>query len=264
MTKKRVWEVLHATQREDRFGCVVTIFLLSLIAANVIGIILESVDSIAISAGGVFGGFELFSVAVFTIEYVLRVYSCTADPRFSRPIVGRLHYAATPMALVDLLAILPFYLSLEQADLRFVRAFRLLRVFRLGKIGRYSRASRLLGDVIRERKEELILVASGMIVLIVTSASAMYFVENGAQPDRFPHIPAAMWWAVTTLTTVGYGDIYPVTTFGKLLASLIQIAGIAFFALPSGIVGASLLQQFERRRKPTTCPHCGKEMHFQR
>ena len=262
MTKHRMWELLQVAKTGDHVGRRLDIFLLTLIALNVVAVIVGSVDWIEREWARELQVFEVFSVGVFTIEYLGRLYSCVADPHFSHPITGRLRYMAHPLALIDLLAVLPFYLPFLGLDLRFVRMFRLFRIFRVAKLGRYSTAWKMIGGVLRKQREELIVSGLIMILLIVMSASVMYFVENEAQPQKFSDIPSAMWWAVATLTTVGYGDIYPITSLGKILGSLIQISGIAFFALPTAIIGAGLIEELRSRRRSIVCPHCGGDVHL--
>jgi voltage-gated potassium channel len=233
--------------------------LVALIIGNVVAVILESVHSLHARFAGAFDAFEWFSVAVFTVEYLLRVWSATADPRYAHPVTGRLRFMLTPGALVDLAAIVPAYLP-TALDLRFARIVRLGRMMRILKIGRYSRPLRMFGRVFHARRDDLLLVAALLLVLLVLASSSMYFLENGAQPDAFSSIPASMWWAVSTLTTVGYGDIYPVTPLGKVVGSFLAMLGIGFFALPAGILAGAFAREL---RQPKTedevaCPHCGK------
>lgn len=259
--KKRIFNILEA--RTDSLDSrIFTIFIITLITLNVIAVILETVEGLSSQYSAIFFTFEIFSIVIFTIEYILRIWSCTADAKYSRPITGRIKYALTPMALVDLIAILPFYLPfLIRLDLRFIRALRLLRFLRLLKVGRYSEALGIFGKAIRARKEELVLSVIVVIILLILVSSAMYFVENQAQPENFSSIPEAMWWGITTLTTVGYGDIYPITTLGKIFGGLIAFLGIAMFALPTGIISSALIEEIQKRRvKKTVCPHCGKKI----
>jgi len=165
------------------------------------------------------------------------------------------------MAVVDLLAILPFYLPFLGFDLRVIRVMRLLRILRVAKVGRYYSSLGLIRAVFRDKKEELVLTSFLMAMLLIISASVMYYCENAEQPEAFSSIPASIWWAVATLTTVGYGDIYPVTTVGKACASVIAVLGIGMFALPTGILGAGFVEQIQKKRRPPRkCPHCGGEL----
>ena len=149
----------------------------------------------------------------------------------------------TPLAIIDLLAILPFYLPMIiPLDLRFIRAVRLFRLFRLFKMGRYSKAVFILKKVLKEKKEELVLIIFVIFLLLIIFSSLMYFIEKEAQPEAFSNIPEAMWWGIITLTTVGYGDVYPITPLGKILGALIAFLGIGMFALPAGILGSGLVE----------------------
>ncbi len=235
--------------------------LLVLILLNVLAVVLESVQALRDAYGRVFIAFEVFSVAVFSIEYLARLWACTADPRYAHPLFGRLRYLVSPLALVDLAAILPTYLLFMDADLRVVRALRLLRLARLGKIGRYSEASVVLMRVLRAKREEMIVTLSLVALLGVIFASLAYFAEHQAQPEAFPDIPHALWWAFVTITTVGYGDLSPVTPLGKAIGVCTAVLGILMIALPTGVLGAAFVEELNRRgKKDAICPHCGKPL----
>jgi len=235
------------------------IFIIVLIILNILAVILETVQSIYSSAPHLFRSFEIFSVIVFTIEYALRVWTCTVNEEYKRPISGRIRFILSPIALIDLFAFLPFYIPMIiPLDLRFLRAFRLLRLIRVLKIGRYSEAVRLFGRVLNAKKAELFTAIFVIFVLLIVSSSLLYYVEHGAQPDKFSSIPEAMWWGVVTLTTVGYGDIYPITPFGKFLASIISLLGIGLFAMPAGILSAGFVEEIKTKKlERDKCPHCG-------
>lgn len=261
MFKQRVYDVLEVARPGDRLSRLVDIALIGLIAANVLALILESVDTIQRAAAVFFRVFEAVSVGLFSVEYLLRVWSCTACETYRRPIAGRLRYVLSPLALVDLLAILPFYLPMISLDLRSLRAVRLFRLLRMVKLARYSEALRLIGRVLVSRRAELLTTLFILLMLVLLASSLMYFAERDAQPEAFASIPAAMWWAVATLSTVGYGDVYPITVAGKLLASVIAFLGIGLFALPTGILGAAFVEEMQRRKSvPRCCPHCGREL----
>ena len=215
--KRGIYEILEVAAPGDRTSNTIDIFIMMLILANVLAITLESVESSSSVYRPLFDGFETFSVLVFTVEYLLRLWSCSADSRFGSPLLGRLRFALTPLALIDLVAILPFYVPFVVPDLRVVRVMRLLRILRVLKLGRYSEAFRLLGTLIRNKRQELAATFTVLAALLVVASAVMYEVEHTAQPDHFSSIPASMWWAIVTLTTVGYGDIVPVTTWGKAL-----------------------------------------------
>lgn len=236
-------------------------FIVVLIILNTLAVVTETVDSLYEAHKQFFYITELISVIIFSIEYILRVWSCTEDPRFAGGIKGRITFMLTPGPLIDLVAILPFYLPLVMAfDLRFLRMFRLVRFLRFFKLGRYMNASRIIIKVFRDKKEELVLGFVLTIFLIVVSASFMYFIEHDAQPEKFSSIPETMWWSVATLTTAGYGDMYPVTVTGRILASFISILGIGLFALPAGILASGFSAEFKHTRHKQHCPNCGHEI----
>lgn len=259
--RQRAWEILEAARPGDLISRIFDSFIFLLIIINIVAVILGSVKSVEARYGGRLEVLEIFSVVVFTVEYLARLWACVSQPEFTRPVTGRLRFAIHPMPLIDLLAILPFYLEFLPIDLRFIRALRLFRLFRIAKLGRYSKTTRLFARVFTTRKEELIITASVMLVMIVLASSFIYFAETEAQPDKFPDIPSSMWWSVVTLTTVGYGDVYPVTPLGRFLAAAIAILGIGMFALPAGILGASFVEEIEKQKAGKhACPHCGQEL----
>jgi voltage-gated potassium channel len=228
-----------------------------LIIVNAIAVILETEPRIYRGNEGFFRGLEVFSVAVFSIEYAIRLWTCTVESRFRHPLWGRVRYAFSFLGLVDLLSILPFYMPGWAVDLRLLRLFRLARFLRVLKLGRYSRAMQTLQRVIRAKKNELTLALVAASVLLIISASLMYFAEHDAQPNVFSSIPASMWWAVVTMTTVGYGDIYPITPIGKALAAIIALMSIGLFALPAGILASGFSNEMTQQQSAEPCPRCG-------
>ncbi len=248
--KQRTAEVLHAGQTRDPVSRFVDIGLITLISLNVLAVILESVPDIYEPLKPGFFAFEVFSVGVFTIEYFMRIWSVTDNPwrdRYRHPLWGRLRYMFSLMALIDLLAILPFYLSVFfSIDLRFLRVLRLLRIL---KLTRYSSAMTMLFDVFRA---EARVIGSSMFVLVlllVVASSCIYLAEHSVQPDDFATIPHSMWWAIITMTTVGYGDVVPVTGIGKTIGALMGVIGIGMVALPAGILASGFNQALHTRRE---------------
>jgi len=259
--RKRTWEIVEVAKRGDTASRTFDIAILSLIFLNVIAVIVGSVQSVQKRWGTFLDVFKIVSVIVFTVEYVARLWSCTVARRFAGRIRGRVRFALQAMSIIDLLAILPFYLPFFGIDLRSLRVLRLLRVLRVAKVGRYYSSLNLIKRVVQSKKEELVLTSAVMGLLLVVSSSLVYYCENAAQPEKFTSIPATMWWAVATLTTVGYGDMCPVTLLGKFFASIIAILGIGMFVLPTGILGAGFVEEIQKSKKPArTCPHCGKEL----
>lgn len=256
-----VWDLCEPDAQASRMERCLHGFILLLIVGNVAAVVLESVAALRAAGGRFFDWFEYFSVGIFTIEYLARLWSCTADARYAQPVRGRIRYALSPMALVDLLAVLPSYLFFWDADLRVIRALRLLRLARLGKIGRYSEATAVLIRVLRAKRAEMLVTLSMVGILGVILASLAYYAENRAQPDIFPDIPHALWWAFITITTVGYGDIAPVTPLGKAIGVGAAMLGILMIALPTGVLGAAFVEELNRRSRPQPkCPHCGKDI----
>lgn len=176
-------------------------------------------------------GIEVATVLIFTVEYLLRIY--VSD--------NRLKFVLSGWGIVDLVAILPFYLSLG-VDLRTLRILRFLRLARALKIGRYSKAVQLFSRAFRIARAELVLFLAAMLMLIYLSAILIYYFENEAQPEVFSSVFASLWWAVVTLTTVGYGDTYPITVGGKVFTFFILMIGLGTIAVPSGIVAAALAE----------------------
>ena len=258
--KKRFYELLDNSTIESKLERNLNIFLMGLIFLNVLAVILETEERLFLRFKVIFYWFEVASVLIFTVEYLLRLWSCTENPKFKHPLWGRIRFMLTPMAMIDLLAILPFYLPmLIKVDLRFLRVLRLFRIFRLLKLGRYVKSLRTINNVFKEKKEELFIAIFSVLILLVLSSSLMYFVERDAQPDKFTSIPAALWWGISALTTIGYGDIYPITLLGKMLGSIIAILGIGLFALPAGILASGFAGEIHKKDTGSgKCPHCGK------
>lgn len=246
--RRRTYEILEEGTAADPVSVWVDRLLIALIVVNVLSVVLETVPEIEFAYGTTLLVIEYVSVAVFTVEYALRIW--VADWHLSQRGRGhwaaRLRYAVRPAALIDLFAILPFYIGFVVAvgDWRYLRLFRLIRFL---KLARYSPALGSLGRALASETRALIATAVIMLALTLTAASAIYVVEHAVQPDHFGSIPASMWWAITTLTTVGYGDVVPMTVIGKMIGGVVMIVGVAMFALPIGIVATAFVQEIHRR-----------------
>lgn len=271
-TKKKVHGLLHPEIVGDKhWDKIINIFIICVIILNVIAVILETVESLHRNFKDFFYYFDLVSVIIFTVEYVLRVWSSNHEEKYKHPVWGRLKYMVSVGALIDLLAILPFFLHLFFAfgiDLREIRMLRLLRVLRLFRLTAYTKSAHMIGNVFKKRYKELVVAFVLAGFLIILASCIMYFAEHdhpppGQQFSQFTSIPRTIWWSVVTLTTTGYGDMYPVTDIGKGLAMMIMMTGIAFFALPAGIITAGFIDEFraERIKKTHRCPVCGE--HFE-
>ena len=245
--RRRVYEILEVGRGEDRTSIVVDAFLVTLILTNVIAFALETVPSMQMRYGTYFDAFNIISVLIFTIEYSLRLWSCVEVPFLKRmnPWAARRAFAMRPYLIIDLIAILPFYLSfILPLDLRMLR---ILRLFRLLKLARYSPAMHTLIRVMINERRALSGAILLMLAVLLFSATGIYMLEKDAQPDKFGSIPDAAWWGMATLTTVGYGDVSPVTPLGKLFGSIIMLIGLGMFALPIAIISTGFAQELGRR-----------------
>lgn len=237
-------------------------FIYTLIVLNVLTIILESYNEITTNYRLLLEYFEIFSVVIFSVEYILRFY--TADLEFSKSLFSskKIKFVTSTYGVIDLLAVLPFYLPLLfPFDLRVLRILRLFRLLRIFKLGRLSKSMKTITSVLKETRSELAITIFVAFILLILSSTLMYHFENEAQPDKFQNIGQALWWSVATLTTVGYGDVYPVTAIGKILSAIIALIGIGFVALPTGILSSAFIEKVQSKKSVTnkscSCPNCG-------
>lgn len=244
--RSRLHRLIEVGELADDGSRLVDRLIILLIAGNVLAVVLESVSALSESHALAFARFELFSVAVFSVEYVLRIWTCPEAERWNDGWRGRLRWARQPIAIVDILAILPCYLStIFGVDLRFLRMLRILRTL---KLTRYSPALTTLLNVFREEGRAFATVGMVFATILLLASSGIHYVEAEAQPEAFGSIPASMWWTVATLTTVGYGDVTPITPLGKLFAIGIMITGVAMVALPAGLIASGFSDQIAMRR----------------
>jgi len=246
--RKRAFEILGTGSKNDSLSRAVDIALIALISLNVLSVILETLPSLSGQYHTVFKNFELISVIIFSIEYLTRIWCSIEkeDKKYKHPLWGRLRYMLTPMAIIDLIVIMPLYLAFFfTIDLRFMRALRLLRVF---KLTRYSSSMTLLLKVLADESKSIGAAFFVLCMLIIMASSLTYLAEHEAQPEVFSSIPAAMWWAIITMTTVGYGDVVPITVMGKVLASVISIISIGIVALPAGLLASGFSEALRQRR----------------
>lgn len=250
--RQTVFRVLETATDHDLASRVVDICLVVLIVASVTAVILESIPAFENRYSAELYWFEVFTIAVFSVEYLLRVWSCVeldAADR-ARPLATRLRFVVSFHAIIDVLAILPFYLLafgiFGSFDMRFLRAVRLLRVL---KLTRYFAAMNMLIIAVKENSRALAASFMILITIMLMAASGMYYFERDAQPVDFGSIPAAMWWAFATLTTVGYGDVTPITVGGKVFGAMITVVGIGMVALPTSILASGYSQQLSLSTK---------------
>lgn len=247
--RRHVYEWLEPGEQSNSWEHIIDFVLIFLILISVVVVVLQSMPEMAAWNDGL-DGLERFCVYLFTAEYLLRLWTCVENPRFAHPIRGRLRYMTSTMGLVDLAALAPFYLApFAEADTVVFRLLRIFRLVRVLKVGRYNASIGLLGRVFRSRREELSLSLVLVVTLVVIASTFMYAFERDAQPKAFPSIPAAMWWGVVTLTTVGYGDVYPITTAGKVVAGISVLLGVGLFALPAGILASGFSEEMQRHRE---------------
>ncbi|WP_445115894.1 ion transporter [Acinetobacter sp. WZC-1] len=245
--RRFVYNNLHNAEYETAFSRCINYLLIFLIIGNVIAVLLESVDDIYRAYQFYFNLFENLSIIIFTAEYILRFWSIVEAAPQTSAFKQRLKWITSGAAIIDLLAILPAYLNFfVHIDLRFLRILRLLRLL---KLTRYFVSLQILLRVIEREKGSFQAVIFILIIMIVMAAAGVYVVESKAQPDVFSSIPASMWWAVVTLTTVGYGDVTPVTPLGRFLGALITILGVGLAALPAGILANGLASELELRKQ---------------
>jgi voltage-gated potassium channel len=258
--RRHVYDILHVQPNDHGFQRAFNFGLLALIILNVLAVIFETVEAFNAQYRVGLEAFEVFSVSVFAVEYLSRLWSCTVEPEYRHPLWGRVRFALSFMALVDLVSILPSLIPGGTLDLRFIRSLRLARLARTLKVTRHSQSLQTLGRVLRAKRSDLAVTAIAGLVLLVCAASLMFYAEHESQPQQFSSIPASMWWGAMTLTTVGYGDIYPVTPLGKMLGTFIALMGVGLFALPAGILASGFAEELQRRREARKCPHCGVEL----
>jgi voltage-gated potassium channel len=255
--RQRTYQIIERAETGDTASAVFDTAIIILIILNIAAVIASSFSEFSALNSLLLYRFEVVSVIIFTLEYFLRLW--TAPDKYPASKLPYLKYLFSFMALIDLFAILPFYLPFAfKVDLRFLRILRLFRLLRIFKLNRYNSSMELFIRVFKNEKDKILMTSFVMGIMLILSASVMYYVENTAQPDQFPNIIATVWWAVATLTTVGYGDVYPVTILGKLLAGVIAILGIGLVALPTGIISSGFISELNHKKQ--ICPHCGKEI----
>ncbi len=250
MTRTRLYQIIEPAASRDTKSRIFDSFIFSLIIINIVAVILESFSELAIKYGTLFSVIEIFSITVFTMEYVLRLITASQKFPNSHPAIALLKFIKTPLSIIDLLAILPFYLPfIFPIDLRFVRILRLTRIARILKLNRYSKSLQLIGKIISKKKADLIITITVTVILIIFSASTIYYLETDEQPENFPNIITACWWAINTLTTVGYGDVIPRTVLGKILSGVVALLGVGLVALPTGIISSGFIEEITAKKK---------------
>jgi len=254
--KKFKTEIFHILYTRDKYNYkgwkyyIDDYFISSLIILNILVIMLESFVHFSVHYNSYFLAFEYFTVTIFTIEYLMRLW--VSNLRF--PKLGwfrsRLKYIFSFIGIIDLLAILPFYIPfIYPIDSNQERFLRLLRIFRIFKLAHYSESLKLVGKVLGEKKRELLITVASTFILLLLVSAIMLELEKDIQPVKFNNIFGAFWWAMETLTTIGYGDVHPLTGWGKFLAGITAIFGIGLVAIPTGILSVGFLEEINKKKK---------------
>lgn len=250
--RNRVWRELDVEARPGQPISLSNKLIMAAIVLSVAAVVLESEPTVRVRAPDLFGTIEFGFGCLFVAEYVARVW-CKAERReFAGPF-GRLKYMLTPVALIDLVAIVPFLLQwadvpLAAPDFYILRLLRVLRLLTLARAGPFTSAAKEVWDSIAERRHELIFTTMIALTMMIGAATLLFVAEREVQPEAFGSIPRAMWWAIATLTTVGYGDVYPVTTMGRIFAGLISLSGVGLVAMPAGIFASALSHAYQERK----------------
>lgn len=247
--RRQLYALLYPTPTSGNLHIYTDSFLVSMILLSVLLILLESVVFMESRFHLEFELLDTFAVTIFSVEYLVRIYVAPEDPKYASPVAGRLKFIRSYSALIDLIAIAPFFLAFfigHLVDLRFLRIFRLARVL---KLTRYTSSLNTLGRVFK--REAPVLGAAGflMMLLVMLAASLGYLFEHEAQPDKFENIPQSIYWAVITLASVGYGDLSPVTPVGRLMTVILAVVGIGIFALPAGLLSSAFSDQLRLDRE---------------
>lgn len=221
-------------------------FLIAAILVSVALAVLETEPEIVAYYEKGFRAFDMAFAVLFSLEYGARVWAAGEDTRY-KGVRGRLRYILKPAAVIDLIALLPTLVTFGFYDAFLLRLFRLLRIIRIARLGAMSLAIQALGDALRARRYELVLSVMLAGLAILLSSTALYIIEGHAQPEVFGSIPRAMWWSVITLTTVGYGDAFPITLLGRLFGAVTALAGVGLVAMPAGILAAAFSEAFHKR-----------------
>ena len=247
--RQKVFSLLNPTPSSGELHHIIDHVIVISVLLSVVSIILETVPWIHGPFHWEFYAIEIFTVVIFSLEYIGRVYSCCEIEKYQQPFLGRLKYMFTLGALIDLVAVLPFFVGLafhETFDLRFLRVFRLSRLL---KLTRYTGTLNTMYKAIYRERRVLFAAAFMMVLLVILTASLGFEFEHAAQPDKFDTIPDAMYWAVITLASVGYGDLTPITPMGKAMTVVISLIGIGIFAIPAGLMASAFTDQLRIDRE---------------
>ncbi|HRX33797.1 MAG TPA: ion transporter [Methanoregulaceae archaeon] len=281
MTLLAARKALHAFLEEDYprgFGKkLFRSFMYALISVNILLIVLETAPDITPATTGISTTIYFFSICIFIVLYILRLWVCVEDSRFAKPLTGRLRYMVTPYAVVDLLVLIAFTTPVSfMRDPLVYEVIRFLRLSIILKLIRYSDSLRTMTRIFISKRKPLGMALYMLLFLLLITSTMMFLVEHAAQPDKFSSVAESMWWGIETLTTLGYGDIVPVTPAGKLLGGFVALLGIGMFAIPAGILASGFYEEYAREEEKeaktqqlaageetenqSVCPTCGHPM----
>ncbi|MEI7855947.1 MAG: ion transporter [Methanomicrobiales archaeon] len=256
--KTRVNTILNTYPNPEPAARGVKYLLAFFILTNTITVVITTIPDLPLTLRHQLFAIIFVCLSIFAIEYILRLWSCTHNPTFLGRVKDRLRYAAGIYMIIDLISIIPIFFPLAfPRDYSMLHIFRLLSIFKLVRYTRHSEALQLLQRVVFKKREIISFLVIFLVFEILFSSTIMYLVENAAQPDKFSSIPAAMWWAVMTVTTVGYGDIYPITPLGQTITGMVTIGGVLLLALPSAILASGFME--ERQKEQISHNHDGTE-----
>jgi voltage-gated potassium channel len=251
--RAQVFAILHEPDPRNRLARWLNWLLAGLIIGNAIAITLETVPGINRDFARTLDAFEAGSTGIFIVEYLARVWTCVEQQHLRHPLWGRLRYMKQPLALLDLIAIVSWWMPW---DLRFVRVLRLVRLLRIFHLYEFEAALERLSVSLERRKELLLVAVALMAVFVYLASSLLYHIEHARQPLVFSSIPATFWWAIVTFNTIGYGDMVPLTPAGQLVAGLVSVFGVGIFALPTAIVIAAIIES-SATGTAYVCQACG-------
>lgn len=262
--KRRIFSIIEPAENGDLISKLFDFFIIILIIINLFMVIADTF-TLPASIRSVMSKIETVSVIIFTIEYALRVWTSDMINTDMKPAKARIRYIFSFMAIIDILSILPFYVPfLLPIDLRVLRTLRVTRLLRLFKVNRYTSALSTIGSVFKRKASQLTASMFVVVLLMLIASVLMYNIENAAQPETFHNAFDALWWAIATLTTVGYGDIFPITAAGRFLSGVIAILGIGLVAVPTGIISAGFMEAIGTEESEHDdkrfCPYCGHSL----
>lgn len=262
--RRYAYFLLEPWSSDRDFSLLLDAVITVVILINIAALTIQTVANLPDYVYDVINWIEIGSIIFFTVEYLTRIWVAVEDETLQQYRFPRLRFMARPFAVIDLLAVLPFYLLLITG--LNVKVLLILRLFRLLKLVRYFRALQLMLNVFRSKSQELLIALFFTLTILLFVSFLMYYVEGPHQPEVFGSVPETFWWGIVTLTTVGYGDVVPITPMGKFFGGCIAILGIGIFALPAGILASGFSEELKRvteSKKSTDdensimCPHCG-------